>query len=410
MTLMHQLKISLLFGLLISVSISCYGQNFDYSTNLPPVKKSGYTKIKLDPKFLAICQSDLSDVRILDKQKKEVPYLIRRKKYENKYELTTIAFNILSTKSIKNSYTEIKFENPEQKEISEIVLSVVNSNVSKTFNIEGSQNQSQWYAISEGSINDISHPTALSTNKEIHLPKTKYAYYKIRLNDSQSAPINITRIFTEKFNEEWNTNRSAINGYKLKWNIKGNDNLIEVSSDFPFQLNELLFVTLQTNFFQRDIRIFTTEKRKKKSYEINLYQGQISHKELLLSGLEINATHFFIQVYNHNNQPLQLTNLLFYQHPTYLIAELETSQEYSIHKGQKGLSPPIYDLTYLSEQISDSIPIIDMPDFEIQTKQIANPTLQFYEKKWFLWSVLALGSMFIIYISSQIICKLNTNK
>ncbi|MFN9353174.1 MAG: hypothetical protein ACK567_04625, partial [Chitinophagales bacterium] len=179
---------------------------------------------------------------------------------------------------------------------------------------------------------------------------------------------------------------------------------------FPFQLNELLFVTSQTNFFQRDIRIFTTEKRKQKSYEINLYQGHISHKELLLSGLEINATHFFIQVYNHNNQPLQLTNLIFYQHPTYLIAELETSQEYSINAGQKWLSPPIYDLTYLSEQISDSIPSIDMPDFEIQTKQIANPTLQFYEKKWFLWSVLALGSILIIYISSQIIHKLNTNK
>ncbi|MCE2963779.1 MAG: hypothetical protein ACK5UE_03205 [Chitinophagales bacterium] len=407
---MPQLKNNLVYGLLISVSISCYSQNFDYSANLTPVTKSGYTKIKLDPKFLAVCQSDLSDVRILNKQKKEVPYLIRRNTHNHKYQQTSAAFNIVSKKSIKNSYTEIKFENPELKEISEIVLTIANSNISKTYSIEGSNNQSQWYAISQGSIDDINHATALSTNKEIRLPKTKYAYYNIRLNDSQSAPINITRIFSKKYNEEWNTNRSAINGCKVKWNLKGNDNLIEVSSDFPFQLNELLFVTSQTNFFQRDIRIFTTEKRKQKSYEINLYQGHISHKELLLSGLEINATHFFIQVYNHNNQPLQLTNLIFYQHPTYLIAELETSQEYSINAGQKWLSPPIYDLTYLSEQISDSIPSIDMPDFEIQTKQIANPTLQFYEKKWFLWSVLALGSILIIYISSQIIHKLNTNK
>lgn len=408
MTLMHQLKISSVFGLLILVSISCYSQNFDYNTNLPIITKSGYTKIKLDPKFLAVSQTDLSDVRILNKQKKEVPYLIRRKTYDHKYEHTTHAFNILSTKSLKNSYTEIKFENPEQKEISEIVLSIVNSNVSKTYSIEGGQNQSQWYAISEGSINDLNHPTALSTNKEIRLPKTKYAYYKIRLNDSQSAPINITRIFTEMYNEEWYTNRSAITSYKLKWNLKGNDNLIEVSSDFPFQLNELLFVTSQTNFFQRDIRIFTNEKRKKKSYEIDLYQGRISHKELLLTGLEINAKHFFIQVYNHNNQPLPLTNLLFYQHPTYLIAELEANQEYSLHAGQKGLNAPIYDLSYLSNQIPDSIPSIDMPDFEIKTTHISNPNLHFYEKKWFLWSVLAMGSMLIIYISFQIIRKLNS--
>jgi hypothetical protein len=404
----HQLKISSVFGLLISVSISCYSQNFNYNTNIPPVKKSGYIKIKLDPKFLAVSQSDLSDVRILDKQKKEVPYLIRRKIYDHKYQQTTTAFNVLSTTNIKNSYTEIKFENPELKELSEIILSIVNSNVSKTFSIEGSQNQSQWYAISQGSIDDLNHPTALSTNKEIQLPKTKYAYYKIRLNDSQSAPINITRIFTENYNEEWNTNRSAINGYKLKWNLKGNDNLIEVSSDFHFQLNELLFVTSQTNFFQRDIRIYTVDKHKKKSHEIDLYQGRISHKALLLSGLEINAKHFFIQVYNHNNQPLQLTNLLLYQHPTFLIAELETNQEYSLNAGQKGLNTPIYDLTYLSEQISDSIPSIDMPDFEIQTKQTVNPTLQFYEKKWFLWSVLALGSILIFYISAQIIRKLNS--
>ncbi len=147
MTLMHQLKISSVFGLLILVSISCYSQNFDYNTNLPIITKSGYTKIKLDPKFLAVSQTDLSDVRILDKQKKEVPYLIRRKTYDHKYEHTTHAFNILSKKSIENSYTEIKFENPEQKEISEIILSIVNSNVSKTYSIEGSQNQSQWYAL-----------------------------------------------------------------------------------------------------------------------------------------------------------------------------------------------------------------------------------------------------------------------
>ena len=407
MTKIPQAMNKALFIVFLFLAQNGYSQNFQYKTKLSYIDQSGYVKIKLNPLFLTICKSDLADVRLLDDKGREVPYFLRQNTPMNKLEFSTYDLKVIRIKNVKNSFTELIVENDKNQELNQFTLTINNAEVSKEYSIEGSQDLKHWYAVSQGILTDLKNPDNLSINKEIALPKTNYYYYKISLKDSATAPIRISRIFVEYYSKEWQSIRTSICGYNLRYSIKENDNLIQVKSNHPYRLNEILFDIDQKSFFKREFRIYHLAAFKKKILEQTLYTGEISNNQTIISGLDMNDTSFYIQIFNHNNQPMSITNISFYQHPTYLIADLATDCSYFLCCGKSGLTAPIYDLNYIQDKISDSLPIINMPELKMEDSKSKTKPTSFYEREWFLWTVLVLGSIVIIFISYQMIKRIN---
>jgi hypothetical protein len=138
-------------------------------------------------------KEELGDFRILDAKGIEVPYYI----LQGNTETNSSSFSeckILSKTTIPKSKSILIFENPKTT-IDTIVLSITNSDVTKSYSISGSNDQKEWYGlVNNALLTDLENKETTSVYKTIPLPLTSYRYLKIEWNDKKTLPINVLKI------------------------------------------------------------------------------------------------------------------------------------------------------------------------------------------------------------------------
>src|SRR5258708_684172 len=91
--------------------------SFAYQAALDTIKQSGFYKITLQPDLLAKCREDLSDLRIVDKEGKFIPYVLK----SDLPLFTTqnfIEFPILFSGKLKDSSSEVVIGNGSASSLS----------------------------------------------------------------------------------------------------------------------------------------------------------------------------------------------------------------------------------------------------------------------------------------------------
>lgn len=71
------MRILLGFFLVVGTVTVCIGQNFIGEASLPPIRENGFYRIAIDPALNPYLNEDLSNVRIIGDDKREVPYLLQ---------------------------------------------------------------------------------------------------------------------------------------------------------------------------------------------------------------------------------------------------------------------------------------------------------------------------------------------
>ena len=132
------------FLVLLFVANSLLAQH-KTTAKIETVTESGLHKIILPAEIRSFSQEELGDFRIVDSKGIELPYYI----FEENREAKNSSFSdckILSKTVIPKSKTILIFENPKTS-IDEIVLSITNSDVRKSYSISGSDNQKEWFGL-----------------------------------------------------------------------------------------------------------------------------------------------------------------------------------------------------------------------------------------------------------------------
>ena len=115
------------------------------TAKIEKIEKSGLHSIVLPTLIRSVSRENLSDFRILDSKKNEVPYYINDENID-KFFTTFNTFKIISKTAIPNKNTTIILENPKP-EINEIVLSIANADVTKNYSVSGSNDQVEWFGL-----------------------------------------------------------------------------------------------------------------------------------------------------------------------------------------------------------------------------------------------------------------------
>lgn len=379
------------------------------------VEKNGLHKIILPADIRSFSKEDLGDFRIYDARQKEVPYFV----IQDKNQATASGFSefkLVSKTVITKKKTVIIVETPEQP-INEIVLSITNSVVTKTFDISGSNDQKEWFGlINKAQLFHLQSVKGLSVFKTLALPLTCYRYLKIEFDDKKTLPINVLRAGV--FNNKTKNN----NGQEIfpKSSVITQDpsqkkTRIRVVFDNRQIVNQILFNTISPRFYKRNGRVYLNKIREIK-HKTETYQKTISTFELNsdikkpVHIAQLFEKVFYIEIENQDNQPLAFSEIRFFQNQVYLIADLKAGEKYSVKTGNPKAEAPKYDLENFKSKMDNNLPQTTIYDIDRQnTNTIKVREKSIWEQTWFMWLCIGLGGIAILYFTIKLVKDMNNN-
>src|SRR5688572_30106260 len=182
--------------LLLAACISSWhllAQEFQASGKLEAVSVDGFYRILLSPAEAIYLNETLTNARILDAEKAEVPYLLIEESPVYLQQLFK-EYEIQSQIITPGIATIIRLHNPDQTPINNISLLLKNAETQKTANLTGSDDGKQWFVVRENfTLYPANNINTVSEVRAIEFPLTNYKYYQLEVFDSTGAPLNILK-------------------------------------------------------------------------------------------------------------------------------------------------------------------------------------------------------------------------
>ncbi|MCC9017010.1 hypothetical protein [Flavobacterium lipolyticum] len=396
------------FILLLFFANLSFGQH-QTTGKIKPVSEKGFHEIVLSPEIRSYSKQDLSDIRLFDSKGNEVPYFIQTTK--NNRLNTFTEYTIISKTVTPKKSTSIIIAIPSAKNHNQISLFIANSDAEKRYTVSGSDDQTEWFGISNAQIlDDLSSASETSVIKTISYPLNTYRYLKIDFDDQKTLPVNLLKAgnFTNQIHQrplqEITSGKSTVTE-----NHSTKETQIHVLFDAPQIINQISFEITKPTYYSRKAVLYKKEKRqlKRKSIEI---EDEIATFELnsdaksIFTISEIFEKELFIKIENNDNQPLSILKVKFNQNPVSIVAELNSNENYILKTGNKSMTAPEYDLSSFKSSIATNLPQTFIYDIQQKTplkNQAKNKS--FWQQSWFMWLCILLGGTTILFFTTSLI-------
>ena len=390
-----------------------------------PGKTATIGVLPIDYEIFNHTRRNMSDFRILNSSKQEVPYVIRKvtAKTYKPTKMTTRANIISLTKSPDKSKVEVIISVPKSIKsfpIGEMKLETDQTNFEKSVSIFGSNDRRKWTLLKQNAaFCDYSKIIDLRITK-INWKPTKFKYYKLIFNSFQEideAPgysmlvkentkemrkyisrrdIRINRIllYTEK--AAIVTSRAVLTEYPVKVDSisnKNNQTEIEISA-WSCPLTEIKISTDSVDF-SRNVTIYRLAGKGDNLYHItssNIRSFKLpgySKNELKVPMSETRAKRYRITITNNDSPPLEKISVKAYG-PIYQ-AEFLTS---GLHKPLTAyyggdIPAPVYDIAEAINRLKHPN-TCDFVFGETQLNQTIEKKPEPCNLKWLVWVAFGL--------------------
>ena len=169
-------------------------KEYTYTTPLNTPFPKGYQRVDLNPQLLGLLQNNDADLRLLDSNQKEIPYILRKEPMTSMLRFFK-AYPILVNQPNPNGTSVIVFENPDREEINQFNFVVKNTAVNKSARLSGSNDQKNWFLVRDHiSLNAMHNSKNTTELKLLNFPLVDYSYFKLEVNDSNSLPIEFEKV------------------------------------------------------------------------------------------------------------------------------------------------------------------------------------------------------------------------
>jgi len=385
------------------------------TAKIKSVNENGLYKIIVPADIRSFSKEDLSDFRIYDAKQNEVPYFL----IQDKNQATASGFSefkLVSKTVIPKKKTTIIVETPE-KTIDEMVLSITNSVVTKSFDISGSNDQKEWFGlINKAQLFNLESARGLTIFKTLALPLSSYRYLKIEFDDKKTLPINVLKVgvFTNKISnnnvQEIFPKSSTITQYPSR-----KQTLIRVVFGNRQIVNQIVFNTTSPRFYKRNGRVYLYKireiKRKTETYKKTISTFELnSDLKKPIKTAQLFEKVFYLEIENQDNQPLAFSEIRFFQNQLFLIADLKAGEAYRIKTGNPKAEAPEYDLENFKSKMSNNLPQTTIYKINRQNSNtIKVKEKSIWKQTWFMWLCIGLGGIAILYFTVKLVKDMKNN-
>ncbi|PIQ19805.1 MAG: hypothetical protein COW65_18660 [Cytophagales bacterium CG18_big_fil_WC_8_21_14_2_50_42_9] len=388
-----------------------FGQQFQYEAELGPVATDSFYKIQLTPAVITHLQNSFADIRLYDGKKQEVPYLLRREQPVQTRKLFR-RYEVVSKTSTPGVGTTLILRNPNPSPINNISLIIKNANVRKQARLSGSSDARTWYNIEDNfRLQAIYNNTATTEVKILYFPLSDYRYYKLDINDSASAPLNILSAGYYDTSAE-NGKYTTLPQVKFRQTDSSavKQTIIRFEVPTPMLADKISLAVSSPAFYHRQATLFRSQTRKKKrrrrpykTYEpVVTFQLQ-SDSENSFALPNFKAADFYLVIDNQDSPPLQVKDIRFQLLNTYLVAALQKGQPYYLQYGNATAEAPTYDLTYFKENIPSLLPTISPGKVTALSHPDKTQPISFFQNKNIIWATIILVIGLLGFLTYQML-------
>lgn len=400
-------KISWLIVILAGFNVQA--QDFNFRADIPVVSEKGYYSTALSPVLVGKQGGDLADLRLLNVESQEIPYLLRKEQAASINSLFK-EYEIIDKVYKKNAISHLIFSNPDKKAIDNISFIVKNTDVQKRARLSGSDDKQNWYVIKNNYLlHSMKNEEETTELKILNFPLSDYTYFKLEINDNWRLPINILRV-----------------GYYDTEMVRGQ------STQFDFVITEQKD-SLKTSYIQLDLpdttyierlkldvsgaeyysrytkvmvkRMYTNRKKKKvESYEFvgSFDLNSNSSNEFSFNGVATRT--LYLEIDNKDNPPLKIERVTGSMLNQYVVAELEPGSKYSLNFGNDKLRAPQYDIVKFEDQIPDNISKLTHQEIvDIRPKPEEKQAGGIWNNPYLIWVVIGGVGLVLVFISVKMI-------
>ncbi len=368
-------------------------QEFKVKAALEAVTTSGFYRIPVLPELTAHTKADLSDLRITDGNKKQVPFIIRQS-LPVIADGTFIEFPILKTKT-DSLITTIELACPVKPGNDHLSLIIANNAVERNISISGSNNRQQWFIIDEHILLSSSgQDVSGSFVQSVYFPFSKYSYYKFVINNAHTDPLNIIKagVYTSKADPGTQQFRKNPPVSFVQKDSSNGFSYITIQQKADYLLDRIILSLDGPKYYKRSANLYYLTSKGAKNY-MNSFEINSGHVPVF-SMSPVKAKRLLIEIENNDNPPLKVQAIKTEQTNKDLVAFLEKGKSYFIVAGNEMVIAPQYDLLQFRDSIPNQLTTISYNNLQL-TDAIVQRKNNFDMSNW-LWPaiiiiILALG-------------------
>jgi hypothetical protein len=365
----YKLKALLMLMVLLSWH-AAEAQQYHWKAPVAAPSQPGYQRILLTPAIVGRLQPDLSDLRLYNSSGQEVPYLLKAEQ-PVQYKRLFKPYDILSYTHQKGCCSELLIANPERRKLNNISLLISNADVRKEVKLSGSNNKADWYVLKEQDVlYAINSSESTAEVKLLDFPLSDYRYFRLQLNDSANAPLNILQAgYYDTSTEAGKYTAIPVQELSRRDSALAKSTYITLRFAQPVYPDRLEFTITSPQLFYREGSIqlaIPEQSRRRKSKRKKRRELQQQTLPFLLSsnapaGVALprqQVQELTVVIQNADNPPLEISAIKALQLNRYLVADLSPSQAYALHFGNPEAKAPVYELQYFQDSIPASLPVL----------------------------------------------------
>lgn len=337
------------------------------------IKEKEIYKINITAPMLKKIQSDYSDVRVLDKNENEIPFVIISHKYP-KEKKETYSFKILHAEKEKGKLTLYLKLPKDHESINSLKLNIDNKDYKKLVVLSKSYNQKNWKKIKQSVIYDFRSEVNVKKTK-IYFSKSKASYYKVVIKDLSAGSKTDTQISLKYKDLDFKVNSvsseklriDGILAYTVKKKERSakfdklkiedfveykndeNKTIIILEAAVPFKK---LSFNIKNLFYSRKIAIYGGNENTPESYEYVasdiVYSFPYLKDKVTKNYIEAKTKkykYYKFEIDNKNNPPLKIKSITFnWVSQSLFFVGLDNSNKYKLVFESNKLKKPDYDL------------------------------------------------------------------
>lgn len=328
--------------LLFMVSLQSF--SYDYFKEIEVNGNSKYKEFYITEDIYSKSKNDLGDIRILDGNGQEIPYVIEKKDagYNNIERIISVG-NIVS-ETAKEERMETVFKFSPKTELDDVFGNRIEIIPKRNFYFEyellGSNNGKNWDYITYGEI----YKTPDRENLLIDFPEEKYAYYKLVTDLNKES--NFKGAVLKFYGSEKKETETTLLKLQYQSEEKDKTSIITIeTNNLPvhkiylkasgeFKRN----YSIGNSYYYRTGTIFKVGDKENMQIDFR----RISRSEQMI-----------LEIKNGDNKPLIITEIQGEYIPAKLMFKAEENGKYKITFGNENLYKPKYDLEEFSSMIKD---------------------------------------------------------
>jgi len=397
--------------LLFSSGISGQMNQYNYKRELTGIKDQWH-KLAIPDDVFGRISHDYSDIRIYGitsgKDTLEAPYMLQPSK--EKVTINELKFNLINCSNNENGYY-FTFELNKEDIVNELLLDFAQHNFDWKINLEGSQNQQEWFSITKDyRILSIKNEQTDFRFTTIKFPDSKYRYFRLLIKTHQKPELKTAKILLKEV-ITGNIRNFKTDSLTITQIKKYKQTVLNIKLAFVAPVSSIK-INVKSKFdFYRPINIqYLSDSVKTTQGWVYIYDELTDSTLNSLDTAEFKFSStlmrkFKITIQNYDNTPLNIGSVEVKGFDYELVGRFDSKATYYLVYGNKDAVKPQYDI----EKFTTNIPT-DLVSVEVEKEQkivqgnVPQTEALFQNKIW-LWAVMGLIIVVLGWFTLKMIGK-----